>query len=190
MAEKRVDLTIDDAGLLRTILRYQDVAGALAVAETTMTHECPGCVTRLTGIHHRDALSGVIDDLDFTRDDTGDVLTMSDVEGSHLYSYDALGRLLSADHPAGLQPDESYTYDAVGNRLSSHLSGSHVYGYMGATGGDLLVQDDTYDYEYDDDGNLTLRTDRSTGDYTEYGYNHRGRLIRVSELRRGCRARR
>jgi RHS repeat-associated protein len=182
VAEKRLDIGIDDAGLVRTLTRYQDVAGTLAVAETTLTYECPGCETRLSGIHHRDALSGVLHDLDFTRDDTGDVLTMTDAEGSHLYEYDGLGRILSADHPAGPQPDESYTYDAAGNRLSSHLSASQVYGYTGVEGGDLLLQDDTYDYEYDGNGKLSKRTDRSTSDYTDYEYDHRGRMVAVRDF--------
>ncbi len=85
-----------------------------------------------------------------------------------------------------LQPDEFYqndttSYDAVGNRQISHLSSEYVYSYELGLGGNQLRQDDQFDYEYDNNGNLILRTDRVAGYYTEYSYDHRNRMIRFVE---------
>jgi RHS repeat-associated protein len=63
--------------------------------------------------------------------------------------------------------DEAYSYDANGNRTNS--------GY--ATGGNnQLLSDGVYNYQYDNEGNRTKRTEIATGKVTEYGYNYRNRL--------------
>ncbi len=169
--EKRVDLVYDDAGALRELHRI-NLAVPQGVADTFYDYDCGGCPSRLTEIHHRKASDGsTIHDIDLARDALGNILNTTDAEGPHAYTYDGLRRLLTADHPeGGDQPDEFYTYDDVGNRLSSHLSGSYVYSYMlpecGGLGecGNQLRQDDQFDYGYDDNGNLILKTDRTTGD--------------------------
>ena len=44
---------------------------------------------------------------------------VTDTEGDHAYTWDAAGRLLSADHPLGsVLSDEAYSYDANGNRTA------------------------------------------------------------------------
>jgi RHS repeat-associated protein len=37
-----------------------------------------------------------------------------------------------------------------------------------------------FDFEYDDEGNRVLRTDKTTGNYVEYGWDHRNRLTLVT----------
>ena len=177
VSEKRVDLEYDGASLLRTLRRFSDLNGTQGVANTFYDYDCGGCAGRLTQIHHRKASdNSVIHDLDFVRDAVGNITQMSDAEGLHTYTYDAIRQLLTATHPVGgPQPDEFYTYDEVGNRLTSHLSSSHVY----ETGTNRLVQDDQFTYEYDANGNLELRTDRVTGEVTEFAYDYRGRLVRA-----------
>jgi RHS repeat-associated protein len=55
-------------------------------------------------------------------------------------------------------------------------------GAFGYTTGDhnRLLSDGTYNYEYDAEGNRTRRTEIVTGEVTEYHWDHRNRLIRVS----------
>ena len=69
---------------------------------------------------------------------------------------------------------ETYSYDAEGNRLVSHLSAAHT-----TDDGNRLLQDDTFDYTYDDNGNLATRTDRATLGVTSYSYDAQDQLIRI-----------
>lgn len=61
------------------------------------------------------------------------------------FTYDDVGRLSSADNSLGSRPDEGYTYDDNGNRLSDSTHGANlVYG-----DGNRLESDGTYNYDYD-----------------------------------------
>ncbi len=73
--------------------------------------------------------------------------------------------------------DEGYTYDENGNRISSSLHGSNY-----VTGdGNRLLSDGVYNYEYDNEGNLTKRIEVATGNYREMAYDFRNRLVMVTE---------
>jgi RHS repeat-associated protein len=65
---------------------------------------------------------------------------------------------------------EAYTYDENGNRKNS--------GY--ATGvNNQLLNDGTYSYEYDKEGNRTKRTNTATGEVDNYTWDYRNRLTGV-----------
>jgi RHS repeat-associated protein len=87
------------------------------------------------------------------------------------FGYDALQRLVSGGTVA---LPETYSYDAEGNRLVSHLSAAHT-----TDAGNRLIQDDTFDYTYDDNGNLASKTDRVTLAVTSYTYDAQDQLIRI-----------
>jgi hypothetical protein len=88
-----------------------------------------------------------------------DLLTScTSAEGSATYSYDPTGQLIVAHYTSplppgegqgeGILPDESYSYDANGNRTNP--------GYV--TGPDnRLLSDGTYSYSYDAEGDRTAR---------------------------------
>jgi RHS repeat-associated protein len=63
----------------------------------------------------------------------------------------------------------------VGNRLSSHLSGEYVYDNL-----NRLLEDDTYTYTYDNNGNLTSKVDKVSSVTTTYQYDGENRLIQVA----------
>ncbi len=63
--------------------------------------------------------------------------------------------------------DESYSYDANGNRTMSGYS---------TTANNQLTTDGTYNYTYDDEGNRLTRTKISNGKIEEYIWDHRNRL--------------
>jgi len=42
--------------------------------------------------------------------------------------------------------------------------------------GNRLLSDGTFDYQYDAEGNQTKKTEIATGEFTEYEFDHRGRL--------------
>jgi RHS repeat-associated protein len=178
---KRVDITYSAASILTQLKRFGDLAGTLAVANTTYEYDCGGCPQRLTAIRHRRASdNSVIHDLTFVRDAVANVLSSTDAEGAHEYGFDAMRRLTSASHPlAGVQPNEFYNYDAIGNRLSSHLSHFYTYTWQAQQSGNRLLKDSQFDYSYDDEGNLIRKANRASGAYTAFTYDHRNRATTV-----------
>lgn len=49
--------------------------------------------------------------------------SMTDSYGLHSFSYDSAGNLAMVDHPVGFPvDDEAFTYDSVGNALSSRAA--------------------------------------------------------------------
>ena len=187
--EKRVDIDHHPFGMVETVRRYADIGANTPVAQTTFSYDCGSCPSRISAIEHRRMLdNNIIEHLEFVRDDFGNILSRSDTEGDHIYAYDNMNRLTSADHPdGGLLPDESYHYDLVGNRLASHQSSTYAYSYQYPynAGGNQLRQDDSYNYEYDRNGNLVLQVNRTTGAYFEYAYDHRNRMVTLNHFDAG-----
>ncbi len=112
-----------------------------------------------------------------------EVTSCTSVDGTASYSYDPTGQLASATYSGG-QADESYTYDANGNRVTAN---GDVY----ATGADNeLLSDGTYTYAYDAEGNRTAKfidanhdgvLDVGDTDVTEYTWDNRDRLVEVKD---------
>ena len=175
---KRVDFSYDPAGLLQGLRRFANLDGSAEVAATTYEYECEGCADRLAVIRHRRIADGaLVDDIRFQRNDSGDIREMADAAGQHVYGYDLARQLVSAQHTTtGGTTTETYVYDPVGNRLSTNL---FAYGYSPV--GNRLLQDDSYVYRYDNEGNLVEQTSRSSGATTLYTYDHVNRLIGVSQ---------
>ena len=112
------------------------------------------------------------------RDPMGFPLTVTDATGVHTYDHDALGRLASAEHPAGSGlSDESYTYDAAGNRTSWTGNPASSVSYDAAN---RLLGDGRHTYSYDDEGRLVRRTERGSGATTRYTWNAIGDLVEVT----------
>ena len=129
---------------------------------------------RLTDLVHSLAATPFLT-LAYTHDDVGNILTMTDSDGLHTYGYDLIYQLTSALHPnPGVNPNESFTYDPVGNRLTSHLSSSHVH-----DDANRLLEDDDFMYVYDDNGNLETKTAKVGGALTTYTYDAENWLTRV-----------
>jgi len=123
--------------------------------------------------------------ISYTYDNVGNRVTMTDAHGTHDYTYDNLYRLIDAQHPAGSGiENETYSYDAVGNRTASHLS--NLYNYDSAN---RLNSDDTYTYQYDQNGNTTRRTEISNPqNYEEYSYNSENQLTGYTKYLAGVEA--
>lgn len=167
VAEKRVDFTYNAAGQMDTVSRYANLAGTLPVVDTEYGYDGAGRLTALTHAQGGTTVTGYTWDFD-----AADRITQmtSTVDGVSDFTYDDIDQLTVADHD--YQVDESYGYDANGNRTNT--------GYdTGA--GNRLLSDGTYTYEYDAQGNRTLRTNIATGETTEYTWDHRNRLARVVE---------
>jgi len=100
---------------------------------------------------------------------------LTDRRGAQAFGYDNLDRLTSATHPLTL--NQSFSYDAVGNRLTN--SSQH-------NPGNQLTEDAGFTYTYDANGNLTRKTIKANGNHTDYTYDAENRLVKVEEFAAGA----
>jgi RHS repeat-associated protein len=157
---------------------------------------------RLSGLTHT-APGGVLvlEQLRYTRDAVGHVIEIaSSREGTTSYAYDPLYRLIRTDYP-GTSWDETFTYDAVGNRLT-HLRGGTTRYYQYLAGSNRLASirlnspTGTVEasFAYDLQGRLTKRTGSNpltlTWDQEDrarsinglsFGYDPRGYRVRITD---------
>ena len=112
-------------------------------------------------------------------DAAGNLTKVTSYNGSIVeLSYDALNRVTQSKQtfPGGYTATIGYGYDANGNRTS---------GGFGVTTNNRLTTDGTYNYTYDDAGNIKQRTKISDNSYTVYEWDHRNRLVSVTDKTSG-----
>ncbi|MBT9315957.1 peroxidase family protein [Leptothoe spongobia] len=162
VADKRVDMAYDAASQITGLSRYSNLVGAQSVAETGYDYDAAGRRTNLT--HQQD--NSIIAEYDLSYDAANRLMQLVTPEGTSEYHYNSRDELTTTDH--SYQADEAYNYDATGNR-TNYVTGDH----------NRILDDGTYTYEYDNEGNRTRRVDKATGDVTEYTWDHRNRLTDV-----------
>jgi len=178
VGEKRIDFTYDAAGQFTSITRYKDTSGGAAneVAASDYVFDNLG---RLTDLTYKDSGDTTIVDYDWAFDAASRITQyVNSVDGTSDYEYDNTDQLTAADHD--FQTDEDYTYDENGNRtMTGYSTGDN----------NQLLEDGTYRYDYDGEGNRTAKykdndssDDQSSGDtdITEYTWDHRNRLVKVT----------
>jgi len=173
--EKRVELQYDAAGLLLEIERFDQLVGGQLLGRSTFEYACAGCGSRIQRVSHQLPNGAPLHVIDLDRDAKGNLTRVTDAEGEHEHTYDARNQLVAVDHSAVIQPDEYYTYDAAGNRESSHLS--QVYTY--SEGANRLTANAEYEFTYDQNGNLVERLNLIDGERADYLFDHRNRLVRA-----------
>ena len=128
--------------------------------------------------------------------------------GSFSFSYDSLGRRTALTFPNGLSSaatfdaasnlsslafkdaaatltSTSYAYDRIGNQVAAISSPSRdnlpipPSGHSTYDAGNRLLDDGTYQYDYDNKGNLVSKIKATTMEVTTYSWDAEGRLIRV-----------
>jgi len=184
--------------------RFSDVTGTLAILEVHSRYAYDGAA-RLTSITHArtDIAAGQAWNGTVTLPAS---ITPTSTIAAYAFAYDRDNRMTSmrsyadrfttsfihdpADQltaatsvaivglaaPAPLPTAESYNLDANGNRNTS------AGGSQSAAGTHNRLQTDgTFNYGYDLEGNLTLKTKISDGTVTQYIWDHRDRLARVWE---------
>jgi len=128
---------------------------------------------RTTGIDITDPGQNTILNYAYTHDKMGNVATKDTEHGDYGYNYDDLYRLTDADNP--VQADEAFTYDGVGNRLTSAETSSE-WAY---TQNNELDGFDDVTYDYDLNGNTIEQN--AGGVVTRFFYNVEDRLERVED---------
>jgi RHS repeat-associated protein len=154
-----------DANSRRTSMTYAN--GVI----TTYSYDDAG---RLTNLITQNSELITLNSFTYTHDNVGNRITMTDNYGIHTYQYDDVYQLTKAIHPQAYNPEETFNFDAVGNRLSSYLSTDYGYDNL-----NRLLEDDDYAYTYDDNGNLTSKMNKITSATTAYQYNSVNMLIQV-----------
>ena len=94
------------------------------------------------------------------------------------YTYDALNRLIQATHPLPSQPNETFNYDAIGNRL--RRDGQTADAAFDST--NRLLQDVQFTYRYDNNGSLIQKTEKATGKITRYTFDAENQLTQIQEF--------
>ncbi len=128
-------------------------------------------LSRLLSVIHQKG--STLDGTSYTVDAVGNRITRTDFPSNTTtdYGYDAIYELLIATQ--GSTTKESYSYDAVGNRLS--VLGSSGWAYDSSN---ELTSQPNVTYSYDSNGNTILKTD-STGT-TSYAWDFENRLTSVT----------
>lgn len=107
-------------------------------------------MTRLTRLKHENP-SSTLFDYEYGYNDANQISQITDLTQTRDFSYDNVNRLTGVS--VSSNPVESYTYDGVGNRTSSHLNSSLDYNPF-----NRLHNTDAYTYRQDPNGNLEDRT--------------------------------
>ncbi|PXF55877.1 MAG: hypothetical protein C4B58_14500 [Deltaproteobacteria bacterium] len=117
---------------------------------------------------------------DLTRDNAGRITakteTVDGITSNYIYTYDPMGRLLTATKNGALVED--YTYDLAGTRTHEMNTLRGISRSLAYSDEDHLITAGTVTYQYDYDGFLARKTDGS--DVTEYDYSSRGELLSVT----------
>jgi YD repeat-containing protein len=165
VSDKRVDMTYDAASQMTGIARYTDLLGTQSVANSDYSYDLTG---RLSRLRHQRNTTTYSDD-QWTYDAANRITQFISADGTSNYNYDNRDQLIGTDH--SYQMDEAYSYDANGNRTNA--------GYQ--TGqNNRLLNDGTYSYTYDNEGNRTSRTTLATGEVTSYEWDYHNRLTGVT----------
>ncbi|AFY71953.1 RHS repeat-associated core domain protein (plasmid) [Thalassoporum mexicanum PCC 7367] len=168
ISDKRVDYIYDSEGKISSLERYSDLTANQPVINTNYSFDQ---VRQLDRISHNQSGSEVAF-YDFSYDPGSRINQINSIDGVTGYTYDDNNRLLTADNTNTVSIDEAYSYDANGNRTNS--------GYQTGVNNQLL-SDGEYNYEYDLEGNLILRTDIATNNTREYQWDHRNRLVGIQD---------
>jgi RHS repeat-associated protein len=150
---------------LATETRYSDLAGTQTVGYSTLTYDAE---SRLINLDHQNGSGTNLANYTYGYD-LANRLTTETLNGGTptTYSYDKTNQLTNDSQVA-------YTYDLNGNRTMA--------GY-GTRGNNELTSDPTYGtYLYDAEGNMTGRTNKSTGEVWSFGYDNMDHMISAKDV--------
>ncbi len=137
---------------------------------TNYTYDVASQLTRLA--HQFGATT--INTFDYLYDRIGNRTAKTSRDGVHNYSYDALNRLTQAVNPLPANPLETFNYDPVGNRTSSNQNGASIFNTA-----NQLLEDASFTYQYDNNGNQVHKVAKVGGAVTQFEYDADNKLVRV-----------
>lgn len=167
-----VALSYDGTERLQTITRS---VGPQTVTYDTITSTYTyDTANRLTNLVHTDTTKLItLANYTYGYNAASQVTSYQDANSSLTYGYDNTGQLTSAAGTLnGSTYSKNYSYDANGNR--------NMVGYQTGTGNQLL-NDGTFTYTYDKNGNTLTKTNTATGDKWTYTWDYHNRLTEAVE---------
>ncbi len=100
---------------------------------------------------------------------------LTNITGVIDYGYDDINQITSATNPLQGQVAESFVYDLLGNKLrGTGDTSDSVYDLN-----NKLLENQNYDFGYDDSGNLISKIHKSTGETTAYFWSDENELLRI-----------
>ena len=174
----RVARMTDGSGNPYVVNAYDPVTGNLMLqtyGNGTTVSNAYDLLDRTVSITHRKADGTVLERFAYAYNEDGQRISLTTTEGVENYTYDAAGQVTGVIYPNGTQ--ETFEYDAVGNRLAANGTAYTVNDlnqYAGVGSSSLT---------YDADGNLLRRADASGT--TDYYYDCESRLIGVTNTSSG-----
>jgi len=164
LRDKRIDLFYNSLGQYTRIDHYEDTRGAEFAFGSVYSYDDSH---RLTGLYHFRSPT-YFSNTTWTFDAAGRITGQTSGDGTVSFANDKTSQLTGADFSG--QTDETYTYDAAGNRTNA--------GYATYANSNRILNDGTYSYEYDLEGNRRKKI--STNESTEYAWDRRQRLTTVT----------
>jgi RHS repeat-associated protein len=173
--DKRATNTYNELGQVTFLIRYQNFSGTGDSLRTVSQYDA---ANRLQTLSHRNVGSSttILSNYAYGYDNMSRITSINhtasvaaNADGISNFSYDKTSQLTGADH-APTRPDENYSYDLNGNRTGgSYQTGTN----------NLTTEDAEFTYLFDKVGNRTRRTEKATGHYEQYTFDHRNRLVQV-----------
>jgi YD repeat-containing protein len=131
----------------------------------TTTYNYDG-IARLTRLKHQ-STTATLTDNNFTYNTANQINQVAELAQTKNFTYDNIDRLTAMTSGTA---NETYAFDAVGNRNSSHRSST--YGYQV---NNKLTSTATATYSYDANGNMLSKSD-ATG-FWIYGWDYENRMV-------------
>jgi len=142
------------------------------LAESNYVYDAAGQLLNITN----KAGGKVVAFANYEYDAAGNRVQKEDQDGTTRYRYDASNRLITAEPvPMKMENAEVFIYDKNGNRRYDR--GAWDYKYDAAN---RLLENSTYTYTHDLNGNLTGRTDKRDNSAITYIYNPELQLFEVT----------
>ncbi len=127
-------------------------------------------MSRLKRLKHQ-APGGTVTDNQYSYNAANQISQIAELSQTKAFMYDNLGRLTSMTNGTA---NESYAFDGVGNRTSSHLSNTYSYQPF-----NKLTATQTGNYAHDANGNTVTKSEGSK--FWRYTYDYENRLTRAAD---------
>ena len=179
----------DDAGRLSNLVNSADnstISFGYDDENKLTSRTYPNGVTTTYEYYNNDLLkrlkdtntAGTLFDRQYTYNSARQIETITEPTNTRIFTYDLADRLKTVT--ASNNQNESYNYDDVGNRTSSHLS--TTYGYQPFN---RLTSTATASYGFDANGNTVSKSEGSN--FWRYIWDYENRLAKASTRKQNVR---